>query len=59
MTHKQKKQAELRYTIHRCQKCNRELRSKESISRSMGKSCSKKHQREMRELRELAAFHNA
>ena len=59
MTRKQKKQLELRYTIHRCQKCNRELRSKESISRGMGKSCHKKHQRELQGLRELAAFHNA
>ena len=59
MTRKQKKRLELKGIIHRCQRCNRELANKASISRGMGKFCQKVHEARMRELRELAAFHNA
>lgn len=58
MTHKQKKQLELRYTIHRCKACSRELRNPNSIIRGMGVTCHKKHQAQLEGLRGLAARHN-
>lgn len=58
MTRKQKRQLELKYIIHRCQNCGRELKHKDSVQKGRGKACHKKYQRDLAGLRELAAFWN-
>jgi hypothetical protein len=58
MTRKQKKQLELRYTIHRCKACGRELKNQGSILRGMGTKCYRKHQISLEGLRGLAAREN-
>jgi hypothetical protein len=58
MIRKQKKQLELRYTVHRCKACNRELKNPVSISRGMGAKCYHKQQVRLEGLRGLAAREN-
>jgi len=58
MTRKQKKQLEIRYTVHRCQGCKRELKAKDSIARGRGPKCFNQHQRHLRNLRTLAYYEN-
>lgn len=52
------KQLSMKHAYHRCQKCGREIRSKKSISKGMGKKCEKRLQAFLKGLRELAAREN-